>query len=68
MMIGKKVWVTPHSQKGHNRIREHGQTWIIKKVWGRKVLVEAPETAGLRWIDGNDDDDFSYKLLYEGDK
>ena len=67
-MIGQRVFITPHSQKGHNRCLEHGQIWVIRKVWGAKVLVEAPATGGLRWIEGPDDCDFAYEILYEGEK
>lgn len=60
MGIGSLITVEGKSQKGKNRIREHGRVWKIRKVWGTHLLLES--TNGdeyLRWVDGPHDEDFA---------
>ena len=64
MKIGDKVRVKAKSMKGKNRIHEHGEVWIVKKIWGTSVLLREDNNTkshhlqGLRWVDGADDPDF----------
>ena len=58
MKIGNKVIVLAKSQKGRNRIAEHGNKWKIRKIWGSKILLESKLNNGLRWVHGNTDPDF----------
>lgn len=45
------------SQKGKNRIKEHGDTWRIRETNKIAMLLEAPD-GYLRWMDHKDDPDF----------
>ena len=50
------------SQKGKNRINEHGAVWSVKKIWDKEVLLESLENEivrrTLRWVRIDDDPDF----------
>ena len=60
MGIGSLIKVGGRSQKGKNRIKEHGDVWKIRKVWGTHILVESTNGKEyFRWIDGREDEDFS---------
>lgn len=60
MKVGSLIRVSGRSSKGKNRIREHGDTWKIRKVWGTHILVESTNGKEyLRWIDGPEDPDFA---------
>jgi len=59
--IGKFVKVKPVSNKGRNRVNEHGVIWKVRKVWGKKILLEGTMFDGtprqsLRWVEDNDPD------------
>ena len=63
--VGCLVKVTARSNKGRNRIVEHGEFWRVKKQWGNKLLIETGDDMGngLRWVDGLDDPDFEIELV-----
>lgn len=63
--IGRLVKVTAKSNKGRNRIAEHGDIWLVKKQWGNQLLIETGEDNGngLHWVYGIEDPDFALKLI-----
>ncbi len=57
--VGFLVKVEGLSQKGKNRINEHGAVWKVKKVWTRKLLLKSTDGKdNWRWVDGAEDSDF----------
>ena len=71
----KEITVRGKSQKGKNRIREHGETWRIverqEKVkfsseTGPWLLLESLDGKCLRWMHETNDKDFSPTSPYTG--
>ncbi len=75
--LGKRIQMTGVSQKGKNRVREHGPIWHVlaetdtilfapskKGPW---LFVSPPEKGmhdkSSRWVHATNDLDFSIKLL-----
>ena len=69
----KKVILKGKTQKGKNRIREHGHVWTILKILqdpqfvrerGIWLQLEPVETGdrGIRWVRSNDDKDFELTI------
>jgi len=62
MDVGSLIVVEGKSLKGKNRVKEHGNVWKIRKIWGTKILVESTNGKEyLRWIEGPNDFDFKIK-------
>lgn len=75
--LGKKIELTGKSQKGKNRVREHGSVWHVLAETDRVLfspgkpgpwLFVAPNGKGQqdkssRWVHLNADPDFSIKSL-----
>jgi len=58
--IGEFVEVEGKSQKGKNRIHEHGKVWkVIKALNSGRILLESIDGKnGKRWVDDQGDPDF----------
>ena len=66
MSEGILVVVSGRSQKGKNRISEHGNVWKIKTIQGPKILLESIDgKSNLRWVDGPEDRDFQIVKTWE---
>ena len=52
------ITVKGKSLKGKNRIKEHGDKWVIIRKGFRGLLVESEKTKYWRWIDKHEDKDF----------
>jgi hypothetical protein len=50
-----EITLAGKTQKGKNRVREHGQTWHVMPVksdyYPNKVLLESPRTKYVMWVD-----------------
>lgn len=57
---GEFVVVAGISQKGKNRVREHGAVWNVFKVHdnGNVMLMSTDGDAYFRWVEAQDDPDF----------
>lgn len=56
---GEFVVVEGISQKGKNRVREHGQVWKVRKVDENKIMLESTDGKdNWRWVDNLNDPDF----------
>lgn len=56
---GEFVVVEGISQKGKNRVREHGQVWKVRKVDENKIMLESTDgKENWRWVDNLNDPDF----------
>lgn len=76
-LLGKKIQMTGISQKGKNRVREHGPVWHVLAETDRILfaptkpgpwLFVAPPDKDMndkssRWVHATSDSDFSIKLL-----
>ena len=76
-LLGKRIELTGLSQKGKNRVRELGPIWHVLAETDRVLfspdkngpwLFISPEGKDMhhkssRWIHGNTDPDFAFKLL-----
>lgn len=76
-LLGKKITLKGISQKGKNRVREHGETWAVLAETDR--IVFSPSKAGpwlfiappgkdmhdkaSRWVHATADPDFSIKEM-----
>ena len=75
--LGKQVKLKGITQKGKNRIREHGDRWMVLAEtdhvlffpqWKGTWLFVAPigcgqEDKASRWVRANEDIDFSVELV-----
>lgn len=44
-----EVRVEGITQKGKNRVKEHGNDWLIVKTHGERVLLKSKETEYYKW-------------------
>jgi len=61
-MVGKQITLTGLSQKGKNRIREHGTDWLVSKV-SDTVLFAPNETGPFLFIKPVGGDDKSSRWI-----
>lgn len=66
--IGQSVTLKGVSQKGKNRVREHGPVWTVvdisqtvrfSDVPGPWLLLSSPDTC-IRWFNPRQDKDFAF--------
>ncbi len=64
--IGELVVVEGRSQKGKNRIHEHGAVWKCRRaMWNGKFLLESTDGKdNWRWVEWPDDPDFRLVKVY----
>lgn len=61
----KTVMLAGISGKGKNRIREHGDTWILLKEDNEAILVQSQKNSKyVRWVQKTNDD----HMVIKGDK
>lgn len=46
------------SQKGKNRVKEHGSLWECVKVEGGEMLLKSTQDGYLKWMELTKDRDF----------
>ena len=65
--VASRVRLRGRTLKGKNRIREHGDEWIVLNRNNAVLLVESTESnpalRDLRWVMGVDDPDFEVTVI-----
>lgn len=66
---GEFVVVEGISQKGKNRVREHGAVWKVRKVHEHDgILLESTDGKdNFRWVEHNEDADFDILRIVNPD-
>jgi hypothetical protein len=66
---GEFVIVEGVSQKGKNRIQEHGAVWLVAKAMdsGRVMLESTDGKNAKRWVDDGNDPDFELMRIVDPD-
>ena len=65
---GEFVIVGALSQKGKNRIHEHGMVWKVKRCADHAILLESTDGQDYwRWVNHKDDPDFELLKIVNPD-